>query len=86
MTINISCVNSLTAGLSRPKKHRLKKTGMSADTFAKLYRSRSPLDADTAKKIAANIAAADKHRLSSPSDAACGCLTANAPASTPLTA
>jgi hypothetical protein len=42
------------------KKHRLKKTGMSADTFAKLYRSRSPLDADTAKEIAANLATTDK--------------------------
>jgi hypothetical protein len=28
---------------------------MSADTFAKPYRSRSPLDANTAKEIAANI-------------------------------
>ena len=42
------------------KKHRLKKTGMSADTFAKLFRSRLPLDADTAKEIAANLAATDK--------------------------
>ena len=42
------------------KKHRLKKTGMSADAFAKLYRSRTPLDADTAKEIAANLAATDK--------------------------
>jgi hypothetical protein len=42
------------------KKHRLKKTGMSADAFAKLYRSRSPLDADTAKEIAANLAATDR--------------------------
>jgi hypothetical protein len=42
------------------KNHRLKKTGMSADSFAKLYRSRSPLGADTAKEIAANLAAIDK--------------------------
>jgi hypothetical protein len=42
------------------KAHRLKKTGMSAAAFAKLYRSRMPLDADTAKVIAANLAAVDK--------------------------
>ena len=42
------------------KKHRAKKTGMSAATFAKLYRSRTPLDADTAREIAANLAATDK--------------------------
>jgi hypothetical protein len=42
------------------KTHRVKKTGMSADTFAKLYRSRTPLDADTAKEISANLAAIDK--------------------------
>ena len=42
------------------KKHRVKKTGMSAAAFAKLYRSRKPLDADTAKDIAANLAAIDK--------------------------
>jgi hypothetical protein len=33
---------------------------MSAGTFAKLYRSRTPLDADTAKEIAANLAATDQ--------------------------
>jgi hypothetical protein len=33
---------------------------LGADAFAKLYYSRTPLDADTAKEIAANIAAADK--------------------------
>ena len=42
------------------KAHRVKKTGMSADAFAKLYRSRSPLDADTAKEISANLAAIDR--------------------------
>ncbi len=42
------------------KPHRIKKTGMSAATFAKLYRSRMPLDADTAKEIAANLAAIDR--------------------------
>ena len=42
------------------KNHRVKKTGMSAETFAKLYRSRTPLDADTAKEIAANLAATDQ--------------------------
>ena len=42
------------------KNHRVKRTGMSAGTFAKLYRSRSPLDADTTKEIAANLAATDK--------------------------
>jgi hypothetical protein len=42
------------------KAHRVKKTGMSAAAFAKLYRSRTPLDADTAKEIAANLAAIDK--------------------------
>ncbi len=43
------------------KTHRTKKSGMSADAFAKLfYRSREPLDADTAKEISANLAATDK--------------------------
>jgi hypothetical protein len=42
------------------KSHRVKKTGMSAGTFAKLYRSRTPLDADTAKEISANLAAIDR--------------------------
>ena len=42
------------------KPHRIKRTGMSAETFARLYRSRTPLDADTAKAIAANLAATDK--------------------------
>ena len=42
------------------KSHRVKKTGMNADTFARLYRSRTPLDADTAKEISANLAAIDK--------------------------
>ena len=39
------------------KKHRIKKTGMSADAFARLYRSRKPLDAATAREISANLAA-----------------------------
>jgi hypothetical protein len=42
------------------KKLRPKKTGMSADTFAKIYRSRTPLDAGTAREIAANLAAIDR--------------------------
>jgi hypothetical protein len=42
------------------KKHRIKQTGMSADAFAKLYRSRKPLDAATAREISANLAAIDK--------------------------
>jgi hypothetical protein len=42
------------------KTHRVKKTGMSANAFAKLYRSRIPLGEDTARKIAANLAATDK--------------------------
>jgi hypothetical protein len=42
------------------KNHRIKKTGMSAKSFAKLYRSRRSLDADTAKEIAANLAATGK--------------------------
>lgn len=42
------------------KTHRVKKTGMSAEAFAKLYRSRVPLGADTAKEISANLAAIDK--------------------------
>jgi hypothetical protein len=46
--------------ITAEKKHRVKKTGMSADAFAKLYRSRTPLDAETAKEISANLAAMDK--------------------------
>ena len=42
------------------KTHRIKRTGMSAETFARLYRSRTPLDADTAQAIAANLAATDQ--------------------------
>lgn len=42
------------------KKHRLKKHGMKADAFARLYRSRTPLDADTAKEISANLAVLDR--------------------------
>jgi hypothetical protein len=33
---------------------------MSAEAFARLYRSRTPLDADTAREISANLAATDK--------------------------
>jgi hypothetical protein len=44
------------------KTHRVKKTGMGAEIFAKLYRSRTPLDADTAAEISANLAATDKAR------------------------
>ena len=42
------------------KKHRIRKAGMSAATFAKLFRSRTPLDAATAREIAANLAATDR--------------------------
>jgi hypothetical protein len=42
------------------KSHRVKKSGMSADTFAKLYRSRKPLDAETAQEISTNLAAIDR--------------------------
>jgi hypothetical protein len=42
------------------KTHRVKKTGMNADAFAKLYRSRTLLGAATAKEISANLAATDK--------------------------
>jgi hypothetical protein len=42
------------------KSHRVKKNGMSAEAFAELYRSRRPLDAETAKEISANLAALDK--------------------------
>ena len=42
------------------KTHRVKKTGMSADAFARLYRSRAPLGTDTAREISANLAATDK--------------------------
>jgi hypothetical protein len=42
------------------KAHRVKKTGMSADAFARLFRSRKPLDAGTAREISANLAAIDK--------------------------
>jgi len=41
------------------KPLRIKKSGMSAETFAKLYHARSPLDADTAGEIAANLVATD---------------------------
>ena len=46
--------------ISPEKTHRVKKNGMSADAFARLYRSRTPLGADTAKEISANLAATDK--------------------------
>ncbi len=39
------------------KKHRVKKTGMNADAFAKLYHARTPLDAATAAEISTNLAA-----------------------------
>jgi len=42
------------------KKHRIKRTGMSADAFAKLYRARKSLDGATAGEIAANLAALDR--------------------------
>ena len=42
------------------KPHRVNKNGMSPDSFARLYRSRTPLGAATAKEISANLAAIDK--------------------------
>ena len=42
------------------KPHRIKRTGMSADAFGKLYRSRTPLGADAAREISANLAAIEK--------------------------
>jgi hypothetical protein len=42
------------------KKHRVKRTGMSAETFARLYHSRTSLDAATAAEISANLAATDE--------------------------
>jgi hypothetical protein len=41
------------------KKHRIKKTGMNAEAFARLYRSRTPLDRATAAEISTNLAAMD---------------------------
>ena len=42
------------------KAHRVKRAGMSAGAFARLYGSRTPLGADTAKEISANLTATDK--------------------------
>jgi hypothetical protein len=42
------------------KTHRVKRTGMSADAFARLYRSRAPLGADAAREMSAKLAAMDK--------------------------
>jgi hypothetical protein len=42
------------------KTHRVKRKGMSASAFAKIYRARVPLDAATAKEISANLAAIDR--------------------------
>jgi hypothetical protein len=42
------------------KKHRVKRSGMSAEAFARIYRSRTPLDTATAAEISANLAATDK--------------------------
>ena len=41
------------------KKHRIKKTGMSAEAFARLYRSRVPLDRATAAEMSTNLDAMD---------------------------
>jgi len=46
--------------VSPEKTRRVKKTGMSAEAFETLYRSRVPLDPATAGEIAANLAATDK--------------------------
>ncbi len=37
------------------KKHRVRKSGMSAEQFAELYQARPKLDAETAGEIARNI-------------------------------
>lgn len=42
------------------KKHRVRRTGMSADQFTELYKTREKLDADTAAEIAANLKAHDQ--------------------------
>ena len=42
------------------KKHRIRKAGMSADAFARLYRARTPLDAGTAAEISANLSEMDR--------------------------
>ena len=42
------------------KTHRVKRKGMSAEAFAKIYRLRVLLDAATAKEISANLAAIDR--------------------------
>lgn len=61
MTVSKTGKSQLTIrGLVDAKGRRHKKRGMSATAFAKLYRSRAPLDADAAKEIAANLAATDK--------------------------
>ena len=41
--------------ITAEKKHRIRKVGMSADAFSRLYRARTPLDADTAAEISANL-------------------------------
>jgi hypothetical protein len=42
------------------KTHRIKKSGMKAEAFARLHRARVPLGVDAAKEIAANLAGMDK--------------------------
>jgi DNA-binding phage protein len=42
------------------KKHRIRKAGMSADAFARLYRARTPLYAGTAAEISANLSETDQ--------------------------
>jgi len=44
------------------KKHRIKKNGLGAEAFARLYRARKPLDAATAAAIATNLDALDQAR------------------------
>ena len=44
------------------KATRVKRSGMSAEQFAKLYRERTPLDSETAAEVSANIAATRKAR------------------------
>lgn len=39
------------------KTTRVKRSGLSAEQFAKLYRERVPLDAETAAEVSANMAA-----------------------------
>jgi hypothetical protein len=55
-------VRELTGGwfITPESPQRIKKSGMSAAAFARLYRARKPLDAATAREISANLVALDQ--------------------------